>query len=65
MRFSGAQSVQTRNTLLGLPWTTAQEQQFEAMARESVQQQRRIEAEDTMPFEIYRREYLAPRRLGI
>jgi glutamate--cysteine ligase len=65
VRFTRAQSVQTRNMLLGLPWTAAQEQQFEAMARESVQQQRRIEAEDTMPFEIYRQEYLAPRRLGI
>jgi glutamate--cysteine ligase len=65
VRFTRAQSVQTRNTLLGLPWTAAQEQQFEAMARESVQEQRRIEAEDTMPFEIYRQEYLAPRRLGI
>jgi glutamate--cysteine ligase len=65
VRFTRAQSVQTRNTLLGLPWTAALEQQFEAMARESVQEQRRIEAEDTMPFEIYRQEYLAPRRLGI
>jgi glutamate--cysteine ligase len=65
VRFTRAQSVQTRNTLLGLPWTAAQEQQFEAMARESVLEQRRIESEDTMPFEIYRQEYLAPKRLGI
>jgi glutamate--cysteine ligase len=47
-----------------LPWTSAQQAQFETMARESVLAQRRIESEDTMPFEIYRQEYLAPRRLG-
>jgi len=65
VRFTRAQSVQTRNLLLGLPWSPEQQRHFEAMARESVLQQRRIEAEDTMPFEIYRQEYLAPRRLGI
>ena len=36
VRFTRAQSVQTRNTLLGLPWTPALQQRFEAMARESV-----------------------------
>jgi glutamate--cysteine ligase len=57
--------VQTRNTLLGLPWTPALQQHFETLARDSVREQQRIEAEDTMPFEIYRQEYLAPRRLGL
>jgi len=65
LRFTRAQSVQTRNLLLGLPWSDAQQQRFEAMARESVLEQKRVEAADTMPFEIYRQEYLAPRRLGI
>ena len=65
VRFTRAQSVQTRNTLLDLPWTPALQQQFEALARESVLEQKRIEAADTMPFEIYRQQYLAPRRLGI
>jgi glutamate--cysteine ligase len=65
VRFTRAQSVQTRNKLLGLPWTPALQQQFETLARDSVREQQRIESEDTMPFEIYRQEYLAPRRLGI
>ena len=65
VRFTRAQSVQTRNTLLGLPWTPALQQQFEALARESVLEQQRIEAADTMPFEIYRQQYLAPHRLGM
>ena len=65
LRFTRAQSTQTRNLLLALPWSDAQQQRFEAMARESVLEQQRIEAADTMPFEVYRQEYLAPRRLGI
>jgi glutamate--cysteine ligase len=65
VRFTRAQSVQTRNMLLGLPWTPALQQQFEALARESVLEQQRIEAADTMPFEIYRQQYLAPHRLGM
>jgi glutamate--cysteine ligase len=65
VRFTRAQSMQTRNALLAEPWTAALQQQFEAEARDSVQEQKRIEAGDTMPFEIYRQEYLAPRRLGI
>jgi glutamate--cysteine ligase len=65
LRFTRAQSVQTRNLLLGLPWTDAQQERFESMARESVLEQKRIESSDSMPFEIYRQEYLAPRRLGV
>jgi glutamate--cysteine ligase len=65
VRFTRAQSEQTRNLLLAAPWTPALEQQFEAMARESIEAQQRIEAADTMPFEVYRQQYLSPARLGI
>jgi glutamate--cysteine ligase len=65
VRFMRAQSQQTRNALLGLPWTPALQLHFEAMAAASVQEQQRIEAADTMPFEIYRQQYLLPSRLGI
>ena len=34
-------------------------------ARESIAAQERIEAGDTMPFEAYRQQYLAPERLGV
>jgi glutamate--cysteine ligase len=64
VRFMRAQSQQTRNALLSLPWTPALQLHFEAMAAASVQEQQRIEAADTMPFEIYRQQYLAPERLG-
>jgi glutamate--cysteine ligase len=57
-------STHTRDLLLGLPWSESQQQRFEALARESVIQQRCIEASDTVPFEAFRQDYLAPQRLG-
>jgi glutamate--cysteine ligase len=63
--FLRAQSQQTRNLLLGLPWSDAQDARFAQMAEESMAAQHRIEAADTMPFEIYRQQYLSPERLGI
>ena len=57
-------SEQTRRELLALPWRAEQQAHFESMAAESLQEQARIEQADTMPFEIYRREYLATKRLG-
>jgi glutamate--cysteine ligase len=65
VRFTRAQSVQTRNTLLAAPWSAELQARFEAMAADSVAEQQRIEAADTMPFEIYRQAYLSPERLGI
>ena len=62
--FVRAQSQQTHSHLLGLPWSTKQQARYEAMAAQSVQDQRAIEAADTMPFEIYRQEYTSPARLG-
>jgi len=35
------------------------------MTAESIQEQKRIEAADTMPFEIYREQYVSPSRLGM
>ncbi len=63
--FVRAQSQQTRNLLLGLPWSTVQDQRFGQMAAESMQAQQRIEAADAMPFESYRQAYLSPQRLVV
>ena len=38
---------------------------FGALSEQSLQEQRRIEANDSMPFEIYRQQYIAPQRLGL
>ncbi|MNT03686.1 Glutamate--cysteine ligase [compost metagenome] len=63
--FVRAQSEQTRAALLALPFSAAQQAGFEQMTAESIQAQKRIEAADTMPFEIYREQYVSPARLGM
>ena len=63
--FVRAESERTRAGLLALPFAPALQAQFEQMTAESIQEQKRIEAADTMPFEIYREQYVSPTRLGI
>jgi glutamate--cysteine ligase len=62
--FARARSQSIRDELLALPWSAAQQARFEAMSAASVDEQQRIEAADTMPFEIYRQEYVSAARLG-
>ena len=62
--FVREQSLTAHSQLLGLPWSSKQAGRYEAMALQSLQDQRAIEAADTMPFEIYRQEYTSPLRLG-
>ncbi|HEX4508475.1 MAG TPA: glutamate--cysteine ligase [Burkholderiaceae bacterium] len=63
--FVTAQSDATRKTLLALPFAAAEADRSAAQAAESIAEQQRIEAADTMPFEIYRQQYLAPERLRL
>ena len=62
--FVRQQSLAARETLLALPYPEALHQRYDALAVASVVEQKRIESMDSMPFEIYRREYVSPRRLG-
>jgi glutamate--cysteine ligase len=64
-QFTLAQSRQTQAGLLALPYPAELAASFERMARASLDEQQTIEAADTMPFEIYRQEYLSPLRLGL
>jgi glutamate--cysteine ligase len=64
-RFIGAQSKHTREQLLALPWSVERQQHFEALAAQSRDDQLRVEAADTLPFEEYRKAYLSPQRLGL
>ncbi len=64
-RFAGAQSLQARDTLIGLPFADEARTRLEVQARKSVDEQRQIEAADAMPFELYREQYVSPERLGI
>jgi len=63
--FTRAQSAQTRSALLALPFGDEAHARFAADSRASVDEQKRIEAGDSLPFELYRRQYLSPERLGV
>ena len=65
VRFILAQSEQAKNTLLRLPFTSDIEARFSALAQESIEEQQRVEAADTMPFEIYREKYQSTERLVV
>jgi len=62
--FAQAQSVRHQRTLLGLPLTSEVEARYTRMAAESLAAQRQIEAQDTLPFETFRQQYLSPEMLG-
>ena len=61
--FVRAQSARTRKAMLEIPLPTAVEAHFRDLARQSIEEQERIEATDTVPFETYRQQYLSPDRL--
>ncbi|MEZ0308778.1 MAG: glutamate--cysteine ligase [Ramlibacter sp.] len=63
--FTRAQSQQTKAKLLSLPFSTALQARFAAMSEQSIQDQKTIEAGDSMPFEMYRQQYVSPERLGL
>ncbi|HWH84644.1 MAG TPA: glutamate--cysteine ligase [Burkholderiaceae bacterium] len=64
-RFVRAQSAQTRNALLALPFGETRRARFVEAWRVSVDEQKRIEANDSLPFEIYRQQYVSAERLGV
>ncbi|MDQ6881070.1 MAG: glutamate--cysteine ligase [Pseudomonadota bacterium] len=65
LRFTRAQSEQTRTKLLALPFGAAQHARYSALSAQSLQDEAAIEAADTMPFELYRQQYTAAERLGL
>ncbi|MSQ70965.1 MAG: glutamate--cysteine ligase [Betaproteobacteria bacterium] len=65
VRFVMARSPQHRERLLQLSLAPEIEARLTAMASVSLAEQQRIEAADTMPFEIYRQKYLSPERLDV
>ncbi len=65
VRFVCAQSTQIHQALLAQPLAAALRERFAALALDSLAEQRATEAADTLPFEDYRQQYLAPERLGL
>jgi glutamate--cysteine ligase len=62
--FTVAQSRRHAAEIKHLPLPAEVEKRFVRLAKESIEEQQQIEASDTMPFEIYRQQYLAPERLN-
>jgi glutamate--cysteine ligase len=65
VRFVLAQSRAHRDAILKLPLPLDVAERFARLAEESLVEQRRIEAADTVPFETYRQRYLSPPGLNV
>ena len=62
-RFALDQSLKHRAALQALPLDAAVAQRFAGMAEESLALQRRMEAQSKLPFEEWRKQYLAVEKL--
>jgi glutamate--cysteine ligase len=62
--FARTRSLQTRELMLAQPLAEAQVHRLESLSQDSVREQQRIESLDSLPFEIYRQQYVSPERLG-
>ncbi|KQR53132.1 glutamate--cysteine ligase [Acidovorax sp. Leaf160] len=62
--FALSRSAATRDHLLGLPWSAAQQDHHVGLAARSVADQKALEAADTLPFEPWRQQYMAVDQLG-
>jgi len=65
LSFTSARSQQTRAQLRDAALAPQAHERLARASRESVAEQRRIEAGDSMPFEVYRQQYLSVERLGV
>ena len=63
--FARAQSKATRGHFSAMPLPQDLRTRFEQLAARSIADQKEIEANDSMPFEIYLEQYLSPARLGL
>jgi len=63
--FVRERSEATRAYIDGLPWAGHDQAHYEQMTQDSIEAQQKIEAADTLPFEIYRQQYVSADRLGL
>ena len=61
--FIRAQSAKTQSALQALPYTDALHAHFTTLSQQSKAAQKEIEALDSLPFEVYRQQYVAADRL--
>jgi glutamate--cysteine ligase len=65
VKFVHAQSEKTKATLLSLPFSNQQQAHFKNLSQQSMADQKKIEALDSMPFEKYREQYVSAERLNV
>jgi len=65
VKFGLARSLANRDAIMKLPLAPEVAARYAALAEESVREQARIEAADTLPFETYRQRYLSPLALNV
>ncbi len=63
VRFTLAESLAHRGSLMALPLNPAVEDRFARLAKESLDKQKKIESSDRVDFETYRQRYLNPELL--
>ena len=63
--FVRAQSEKTRAELLSLPFSDELAAHYQALSARSIEDQKQIEALDSLPFEVYRQQYVAAERLNV
>jgi glutamate--cysteine ligase len=65
VRFVSTLSEQEKAGLLAMPFPADVQARLAGLAERSIDEQKAIEAADTVPFEVYRRQYLSSERLGL
>jgi len=65
VQFARAQSEKTRASLESLPFADGAQAHFKALTAQSVVEQKQIEIADSLPFELYRQQYVAEDRLSV
>jgi glutamate--cysteine ligase len=65
VKFVRAQSEKTKAYFQTVPFSDEQQARFTLLSQQSIADQKKIEAGDSMPFEIYREQYVSAERLNV
>jgi len=65
VKFVRAQSEKTKAVFQALPFSSEQRTHFMRLSEQSIADQKKIEALDSMPFEVYRKKYVSAERLNV
>ena len=65
VKFARVQSEKTKAHFADIPLSSNQQAHFEQLSQRSLTDQKKIEALDSMPFEMYREQYVSAERLNV